>query len=360
MSSPIVRVDIYCVSLAYRTPIEWTIGGVETHAQYLIVRAWDRDGREGAAEAACRSTWNGTSPAGLARLFADVGWPLLSSSGFAPDHIGRIRGVNALTALLDNLTADFECDGATASAADTGPSVMVITRGDVAEMARSAEDAADRGFGAIKLKLGQGLETDEAVMAAARSAVGSSFVLCADANSAYGQADAEALMVIAQRYGLAFVEDPLALQPLAASFDRRPRSPVPMVVDRYCDSPLAARQFADLGQFDIAAKPSRVGSRAACEMIEAVAAHGGRAVIGLFGETGAGALSQIRLAAEIASGALWGIEASFHEALEHNLLRFEIAVADGRYVAPLTLHLARAIDWDRLEALSDTKTTLRI
>ena len=357
--NPIVRAEIWAVSLHYREPIEWTNGGVETHADYLVARVWDREGREGAAEAACRPAWNGMSQAALLTLFADIGWPLVSSAGFVPEDIEKIRDVGALSALIDTLVADLDHeDERGLGSGDFGPATSVITRGSPREMAKAAEAAAMRGFGAVKIKLGQGIEVDTAILDAVRSAVGFDFSVCGDANGAYGGAESAALMELAYGYGLKFIEDPRKLVPLATSLDQMPRSVVPVVVDRYCNSPLAAEQFSDLGQIDIAAKPGRCGSRAARAMVEAVAQRGGHAVIGLFGETDIGALTQLRLASMTESTAVWGIEASFHEALTESLLRFDLAVDNGRYVTPPTLHLASAIDWERVEALSSSMLVL--
>lgn len=357
--NPIVRAEVRAVSVKYVEPIEWTTGGVETSADYLIVRAWDRAGRQGAAEAVCRPAWNGVSQAALLTLFADIGWPLLSSVRFVPEDIYKVRDVGALSAVLDTLIADlqYEDDGETIRET-LGPATSVVTRGSPHQMARAAEAAAKRGFGAAKIKLGQGIEVDAAILGAVRSAVGLDFAICGDANGAYGEAESTELMGLAERYGLSFVEDPRKLLPRADSLDQMPGSSVPVVVDRYCNSPLAAGQFLDLGQINIAAKSGRCGSLAAEEMVKAAAARGGHAVIGLFGESGIGALAQLRLAARADSAAIWGIEASFHEALTESLLRFDLDLEDGRYRAPPTLHLASAIDWERVETLSSSTLVL--
>jgi len=359
MPNPIVRTEVRAVSLKYREPIEWTTGGVETHADYLVARAWDREGRQGAAEAVCRPAWNGVSQAALLTLFADIGWPFLSSAGFVPEDVDKIRDVGALSALLDTLIADLHYEDEGSSRQENlGPATSVATRGSPHEMARAAEAAAERGFGAAKIKLGQGIEVDAAVLGAVRSAVGMDFAICGDANGAYGRAESAALMGLAEHYGLTYIEDPRKLLPLAISLDQMPRSVVPVVVDRYCNSPLAAEQFRDLGQINIAAKPGRCGSRAAQDMVAAVARRGGRAVIGLFGETGIGALAQLRLASMTERDVVWGIEASFHDALGESLLRFDLDLEDGRYRAPPTLHLASAIDWERVESLSSSTLVL--
>jgi len=348
---------MFGVSLPYAKPVEWTTGGLERQAHYLIVRIWDREGRQAAAEAVCRPAWNGMSQAGLAQLFIDVAWPVLTNGG----PPSQIRDLKALSVLVDNLLADFGHGPETeAGHSAAGPAIFVATRGTPAEMAREAASAIARGFGAVKLKLGQGLAVDEAVLAETRKAVGPRVVLCGDANGAYGGYKADAVLAMAQEYGLDFIEDPRVLMPLRSSFDPLPYVDIPIVVDRYCDSLLAARQYLELGHNRIAAKPARVGATEAAGMINAVAGSGGRAVIGLFGESSAGALAQLRLGAEVDEANLFGIEASFHEVLGETFLRFPLNVEDGRYAPPPTFHLAAAIDWEKLETLADTKHSLKV
>src|SRR5690606_12105314 len=188
------------------------------------------------------------------------------------------------------------------------------TRGTPADMADTAEKAAVRGFAAVKIKLGQGLDADRAAMDAIRRAVGDDLPLCADANGAYASGEVGLLLDAASDHGLLFIEDPCPLAPLSEQLAGLRDGPVPIVLDRHCNSALAARQFIELGFNRFAAKPTRVGISEAQAVIDAAAADGGKAVIGLFGESAAGALTQLRLAASAPGGVLLGIEASAHEA----------------------------------------------
>lgn len=360
MTSQIVQADLYSVSLPYVSPVEWTTGGITTHAHYVVARIVDADGQAGAAEVPCFAAWNGMSQSGLLQIFQDVAWPMLSQAGSKP--LPRVvRDVGALTVLVDNLVDDLE-HGIAGSipVGEIGPAVFVITRGTPAEMAVTAKDAAKRGFRSIKIKLGQGLETDAAAIKAIRGAVGDNFALCADANGAYGSREADALLQLAEDHGLFFVEDPCVLQPLLKQVEAMARAGIPVVPDRYCNSLLAARQFIELGLDTLAAKPTRVGVSDAGAMIAAAEAGGGKGVIGLFGESAAGAITQLRFASRFGASALLGIEASAHEALADNFLSFPISVREGAYQLPPSLHLATAIDWQKLEALAQQTICLRI
>jgi len=360
MGSQIVQADLYAVSLPYVTPVEWTTGGVATHAHYVVARIVNRDGQVGAAEVPCFAAWNGMSQAALMQLFRDVAWPMISAGGGKP--LPRsVRDVGALTVLIDNLMGDLDCGIAGVNPPeDIGSAVFVITRGTPADMADIADQAAARGFAAVKIKLGQGLDTDRAAMDAIRRAVGDDLPLCADANGAYGPTEVGMLLDAARDYGLFFIEDPCPLAPLSAQLGGLRDTPVPIVLDRYCNSVLAARQFIELGFNHFAAKPTRVGITDAQAVIDVAAADGGKAVIGLFGESAAGALTQLRLAASAPAGVLLGIEASAHGALADNFLAVPVGVRDGVYQAPASLHLASAIDWQKLEALAQNSLSLRI
>jgi len=358
--SRLVQADLYSVSLPYLTPVEWTTGGVATHAHYVVARIVDAAGNEGAAEVPCFAAWNGMSQAGLLQLFQDVAWPLLTSAAGKP--LPRsVRDVGALSVLIDNLVDDLEYGcSAVEPHGDVGPAVLVITRGSPQEMAQAAADAVQRGFSAIKIKLGQGLETDAAAIRAIRDATGEEFPLCADANGAYAVDEVDALLGLACRHNLFFVEDPCVFQPVKSQVSRMGRACLPIVADRFCDSVIAARQFIELGFNKLAAKPTRVGISVARKTIELAQADGGGAVIGLFGESAAGALVQLRLASMSPANSLLGIEGSAHEGLADNFLGFAIGVGEGVYKRPLSLHLASAIDWGKLEALAHKVCSLRI
>lgn len=355
----IVRADLFSVSLPYVTAVEWTTGGVTTHSDYVVARITDEDGRTGAAEVPCRMAWNGMSQAGLMQLFSDVAWPMLSTKNHTP--LPRtVRDVGALTALVDNLVDDLEFGRSPSRpSASVGPAIFVITRGAPAEMATVAASAVARGFGAIKLKLGQGLELDRMAIEYVRRSVGDDYPLCADANSAYGRNELPRLLDLAKAHRLTFIEDPCELPAIVSQLAGLQQSPIPIVMDRYCDSALAARQYIELGFNRFAAKPARVGISNAKTMIEVAQEAGGRAVMGLFGESAAGALTQLRLAASVSKAGLIGVEASAHEALTDNFLGFPIRVKDGLYQVPPSLHLASAIDWEKLEALAHVSYSLR-
>lgn len=350
---PIVEALIQIVALPYRRPVEWTTGGMEKEAQYLVVRLRDAEGRTAAAEAVCKPAWNGVSAAGLGRLFIDVGWPLLQAGARDGAALAAgVRGVGALSALLDTLCADFGYAGA--EDFPVSPPIAataVVTRADPERMRAEALAALAAGHGALKLKLGQGAAIDGALLRAARDAVGPGTVLSADANGAYAPAGLPALFESAAEAGLVFLEDPCPLPPLPESAALVEAAPVPVVADRFCESVLAARQFAGLGIVDLAAKPMRAGEATARAIAGIAAGAGGQGVVGLFGESAAGALVQLRLAATL-PGPVRAVEAGFHETLADSYLLADPGVAGGFYVPPPTPHLASLIDWAKLARLA--------
>ena len=72
------------------------------------------------------------------------------------------------------------------------------------------ERAVEQGFKAAKLKVGFGKDADIAIIEEARSVVGDSFRLFADANRAWSMAEAEAMMPILHDHRIAWCEEPLA------------------------------------------------------------------------------------------------------------------------------------------------------
>lgn len=100
-----------------------------------------------------------------------------------------------------------------------------------AESAAAARAFLDQGFTALKLKIGRGIETDLAHVAAVRDAIGPHRELRVDANSAYDAETAIELARALRPYGLAWIEEPI---PPAI-----PRSSRPSATPPACPSPPA-------------------------------------------------------------------------------------------------------------------------
>lgn len=114
---------------------------------------------------------------------------------------------------------------------DRVPVYKAVGIGDVSESVSDAEHLIERGFRALKLKVGLDVHSDLARLASVREAVGDDVHICADANEGYGVADAIRFARDASRYDLAYLEQPVARHDLAGLRAVRCHGGVPVMAD---------------------------------------------------------------------------------------------------------------------------------
>lgn len=349
-------------AVPYRAAIEWTTGGVEAAGQYLAARIEAEDGRIGVAEVHCKPAWNGVTPHALAAVIESVAWPVLRAEGLADVTAGhrlgrRLRDQGALACLLDNLCRDLWFAPDQTAPLPRVQAMAVLVRGTPEALALAAHEAVhNRGYTALKVKLGQGLEIDTAALQAVRAASGASVYLTADANGAYPRAEVAELAARAADCGVALLEDPCVIAPHRAGVAGLAGLPVPVVADRYCDSSAAAQAFCELGLRTLAAKPGRVGQTEAEAIARCAHGFGGQALVGLFGESMLGAVVQLRTAAAI--GTQLPAETGFHDGLTRNFMRTPLKFQSGMHCLDAPPHLAEVVDWDALRGAANAVQVL--
>lgn len=361
VGSTIIRAELYPVSIKYLKPVTWTIGGQEDAAHYLILKLTGSDGAAGAAEVICKPAWNGVTQGVLVKMFEEMAWPVLSQEGLKNASAGaaigsRFRGATALQSLLDNACRDLHAGPGKVDDAPPASwigAAFLLTRGTPGEMARTAANAVQQlGYRAVKIKAGQGLATDKEVFSQIRQAVGADIRLSIDANSAYSQEDAIQLCQMAQDIGAIFLEDPCALVPSNRFRALLDASPMTVLVDKSCASIEQAQSFGDLGATHFSAKPNRLGCTEAEKIAQLASAMGGKICIGMFGESAAGAITQLKLASTYCVGPdALETEAGFHLDLSDNYLIEPLEFADGRFKVPVET-VAQLIDWQKLATIS--------
>ena len=153
-----------------------------------------------------------------------------------------------------------------------------IARAD--ESPRLAEEALahyEAGFRAMKVKLGYGLEADEAVMkAVVRAVEGRGVTLMVDTNHAYGVGDAVRLGKALEPYGLRWYEEPVAPEHVAGYREVRSRCSIPIAGGENEHTVYGFRDLLGAGAVDIAQPDiGSAGGFTACRHIMALAqAHG--------------------------------------------------------------------------------------
>ena len=125
--------------------------------------------------------------------------------------------------------------------------------------ARPPRSSSSHGFRALKIKGGQGLDTDLAALRQIRAAVGDAIDFYVDANGAYPRAEAAEYVRAIAGEGAKVAEDPCLLQPDAQFVELLARSPIPVLVDSRCASLKDAAQFLERGATALSVKPGRIG-----------------------------------------------------------------------------------------------------
>ncbi|MEU6261478.1 enolase C-terminal domain-like protein [Streptomyces sp. NPDC047043] len=357
---PVVECELRGIAIPNVRPVHWE-GGIEAQARFMVLTLWDADGRRGIAECTVKPTWNGFDADGFAvafeRLVLPVLWSARTDMTALPERLGRLVENSAPKALLESALWDLSA-GASATAADVParpvPVSATITRGVPADMAAEAAGLVQRyGFGTLKVKGGQDVSSDLDVVRRVRAAVGADVALYVDANGAVPAAEAEDYVARLADLGVVAVEDPYNL-----ALDRRlervqAASRVPVIADFVLDGVSAARAALDLGCGGISLKPSRFGMRKVLAMGEAVAAADALGVIGLFGESHAGAVHLLAAHRALAARVrMLPAEAAAPLLLTDHYLHEPLEVTGGTITPPAAANLAALVDPVRLERLT--------
>lgn len=304
----LARFDIAVFELPYPRPVRWK-DTVEAGGVFMLLRLWNDAGLEGVAEGAIKPSWTGTTPRALASVLEDLLLPALQGVDLAEAAaVGRALGrfpENTLAkALVDNACWDLRAQAqeqALWRLWGGQPEVALswtVTREAPKVMAQEAADMVTRhGFRTLKVKGGQGFDTDARALSEIRAAVGPDVRLYVDANSAYRPDEAPDYLRLLAEAGATHAEDPCELQP-DAWFERlQAQSPLPLVVDSRCQTPADARLFLERGARAIGIKPSRVGASSALETARACDRGGVRVNVGLHAESALGSLAASHVAA---------------------------------------------------------------
>jgi L-Ala-D/L-Glu epimerase len=350
--------SLHFYRLPYRRPVTWAYAA-ESASEYALLKLVADDGAVGIAEGVIKATRTGYSPRSLAATLEDVLLPLLRGVDLADTAAVAkafqwLDGNLAGRALIDNACwALRSCASGKPPWRQWGgaaevPLTWIVTRRPPAEMAAEAAEMV-RGYGlrSLKLKGGQGRETDLKVIAEVRKAVGEGIELSMDANRAYpAQGIADYVRAIADA-GVAVAEDPCAVAPDSA-FERLQREcRIPLLVDFACVSRLDAELFLDRGARALMIKPGRIGLTEALEIDACCAARGAAVSLGMFYESALGTALSLQAAAALKSRRILPAEHSFFLLLTGQVAPGE--VRDGNYRLPEEPDLSRLVDWKAVE-----------
>jgi O-succinylbenzoate synthase len=233
---------------------------------------------------------------------------------------------------------------AQASGPGVGVNATIASVGPAAS-AEAALQALEAGFRTIKLKAGAERETDALVdrIRAVRTAVGPEIRIRVDVNGAWDPGTAVERLSAIERFGIEYVEEPLASGDPAELVQLRQRVAVPVAADESVVSVAAARALLDAEAVDVLVlKLSRIGGAAAAlEIAELAEQSKVPVVLSTLFETGVGVAAALQVAATLEgkrsrrpgpSSLDHGLATA--GLLEHDLLADGLVVEDGRMRPP--------------------------
>jgi L-alanine-DL-glutamate epimerase-like enolase superfamily enzyme len=361
----IVSADLYAVSLPYAEAKTWTIGGVETESHYVVLRLTDSAGRTGAAEVVCKPAWNGMEQPVLLAAFEHLAWPLLRGQ----EAVGEAQGASlckgmagslAPLSLADNAWRDLVTPWDDGQRGARVPGAKVLNRDAPAKMADEARKAVlDQGYPCLKIKIGQGLAIDDAVLTSITKAIRDAAVLTVDANSAYRADEVAKLDRVMADHGVTFLEDPCPLMPDLSAEEVIRGCSLPVVVDRNASSLGMAKAFADRGATYFSAKPSRIGPAEAGVVAGLAADLGGGICFGTYAEGPLGVLNQLVFVAHFAVEPVFlSAELDFHRELLGDYLLEPVRFEDGCFSLPAKGNAAAQVDWDKVASMAKAHVIL--
>ncbi len=245
----IASIDTYLVEIPFREPFVVWRGSIPAK-EFVLVRITTDDGLTGWGEAAPFLFYAPETAQDVLSMVRDV---------MAADLIGRdprdIRAIVEHFSMLDGHefakaaveTALWDLLGKAhdlpvfrlfgGPVRESLPLLTVLHAGEPAAMADEARGWVDRGVRHLKLKIGFGVDRDEAMVAAVRQAVGPDIVIRADAEESYGRKDALKVGKRLERYDLELISQPVARTDWESMAFLRQALETPVLADEGIHSP---------------------------------------------------------------------------------------------------------------------------
>ncbi|MGH8686909.1 MAG: mandelate racemase/muconate lactonizing enzyme family protein [Burkholderiales bacterium] len=346
------RWSLHFYRLRYAREVVWA-NAREDSGLFALLRI-ESGGASGIAEGTLKDTWSGASPKSLAAALEDFLMPRLAGLDLADEKVVA----RAFAGIPENRLAKGMIESAcwTLRAAqareplwklwDAGrvcELAWTVTRQAPAAMAQDAAGAcAAHGFRVLKVKGGQGVDSDLRALKEIRAAVGADVELYVDANSHYARADAADYVRRIAAAGATVAEDPCPLQPDREFEALQEASPIPILVDRSCASREDAALYLERGAQALSTKPGRVGLAETRAIAALAAPRGARTAVGIYAESALGTLVNLQQPGAMAA------EQTFFLAMTEQVVTQVPAIRAGRLELPETADLSALVDWERV------------
>ncbi|CAN5663374.1 dipeptide epimerase [soil metagenome] len=357
----ITSVDAYLVDIPFREPfVVWR--GLIRSKQHVLVRLATEDGTTGWGEASPFLYYASETARDVLSMVRDV---------MAGELIGRDpRDIRAIaqhfsmfdghqfakaaveTALWDLLgrmhgLPVYRLFGGPVRA--SVPLVTVLHVAEPEEMAREAKEWVDRGLRHLKLKIGFGIDQDEAMVARVREAAGPGVLIRADGEERYSRKEALRVCRKLERYDLELISQPVARTDWEGMAFLRKSLEMPLLADEGIHSPhdvmTCVRELAaDMVNIKVLKSGGALASLAMAAICEAAHLP---VVIGSMIESGIGVLMGAHVA--LAAPGVFSTELCGPFLLEDLLLDTPLMVKDGELWLSDAPGLGAAVDEQSLE-----------
>ncbi len=360
----IEKIELFPVRIPYPRPMQWASLS-ETAADYMILRLTTDTGLSGIAEGTVKTTWNGTTLRSLAVVFEELFEGNLKGLDVDDEKaigaLWRPKEHSLAKAMIDVALWDIRSqaagralwriwDGAPEAAVS-----WVVTRQAPAKMAGEAADVVGRyGFGTLKVKGGQGIETDVAALGEIRAAVGDGVRIYVDPNQAYDTAETPGYCRRLADLGVIMVEDPCPYLPDAAFTRLQETCVLPLLVDGTCRDFAAASLYVERGARALNLKLLKArGFSENWRIVRHATERGVDVNIGLFGESSLGALAALQISAALPKGRYnLPSEATLFLLLPDEFVHQPLAIEGGRIRLPDRPGFGWMVDWDKVRRLA--------
>jgi len=337
--------------LPYAREVAWS-NAVENAGVFALLELTSDEGAVGIAEGTVKATWSAVTPRSLAVALEDLLLPRVIGRHIdeVPQAVAGIPENRLAKALIDN--ACWTLRAAVAGkplwrlwgGAREVELAWTVTRQAPARMAAEAGEVCARyGFRTLKVKGGQGLETDLAALEQIRAAVGAQVDLYVDANGAYRREEALGYVRAIAAAGASVAEDPCPLAP-DGEFEALQRAcGIPILVDASCASAADARLYLERGARALSAKPGRVGLSETRAVAALAARAHAKAAVGIYAESLLGTLVSLQLPGSMPA------EQTFYLTMTDQVAAVELPIRGGCVELPQTADYAALVDWDKVK-----------
>jgi L-alanine-DL-glutamate epimerase-like enolase superfamily enzyme len=219
------------------------------------------------------------------------------------------------------------------------------------QMAERAIELRDRGFGTLKIKIGEDVSSDFERVKCVREAVGDSVKIRVDANDHYSPEEAIKLINKIEHLNVEHVEQPISRYDILGMREIRKSVHVPLMTDDMVSTPFDAMNVIRLDAADrVKVKVTKHGLDGATQIISMLSSAGKKAVLGHVFETGLAAVAEAHLAMlfpdivgphEIGSMEPLGVA--------DKLLRENPYCNQGYITIPEGVGLGVTVDWEQVE-----------